>query len=65
MQPYVALPPISHEFPMAFLAGITIIPYKPLGLTLAGGHMQRFKMKPLTAPPTLSMGGKVCCFLTL
>ena len=65
MQPYVALPITSHKFPMAFLACIPIIPYRPLRLALAGGPMQRFKVKPLTAPPTLPMGGKIYCLFAL
>ena len=66
MQPYVASPsPTSHKLPMALLACVPQIPYRPLWRTLPSRRLQGFKMKPVAAPLTLSVRLKIHCFLAL
>tara|TARA_Y100000034_G_C6610629_1_gene265927 strand:+ start:255 stop:560 length:306 start_codon:yes stop_codon:yes gene_type:complete len=65
MQPYVAPLPTSHKLPMALLACIPIIPYRPLRYALAGNRLKGFKMKPVAAPIALAMRLKIHCFLAL
>jgi len=64
MQPYV-VSPTSHKLPMALLACVPQIPYRPLWRTLTSRRLQGFKVKPVAAPLTLTMRGKMHCFLTL
>ena len=64
MQPYVASP-TSHKLPMALLACVPQIPYRPTWRTLTSRRLQGPKMKPLTTPLALPMRGKMHCFLAL
>jgi len=64
MQHYVASP-TSHKLPMALLACVPQIPYRPTWCTLASWRLQGFKMKPIAAPLALPMRGKMHCFLAL
>ena len=65
MQPYVASSPTSHKLPMALLACISIIPYRPLWCALAGNRLKGFKMKPVATPPALPVWLKIHCLLAL
>jgi len=65
MQPYVASSSTSHKLPMALLACVPQIPYRPLGRTLARHGVKSLKMKPIAAPLTLSMWFKMHCLLAL
>ena len=64
-QPYVAGLPTSHKLPMTLLAGISIIPYRPLRSTLARIRLQSLKVKPIAAPIALAMRSKMHRFVAL
>jgi len=58
MQPYVASSPTSHKLPMALLARVPQIPYRPTWCTLPSRRLQGFKVKPVATPLALPMRGK-------
>jgi len=64
MQPYVASP-TSHKLPMALLACVPQIPYRPLWRTLSCHSVESLKVKPIAAPLALTMWLKMHCFVAL